>query len=163
MRRLLFEILVATALTIAAIITSAADASAGDVDVTNAFARASAAPAAKSGAAYVTIVNQGAESDRLVAVSTPAARSSELHRTVMDGDVMKMEPVHDLEIPANGTLAMSPGGMHIMLMGLGAPLKAGETIDLTLTFEKAGDVTVKVPIGGVAEGEGGQAAGSSGG
>ena len=153
MRRLALEILVATALTIAAILTSATGAGANDVMVTNAFARASSTPAAKAGAAYVTITNHGAAPDRLLSASTPAARSSQLHRTVMSGDVMKMEPVDRLDIPAGDTVEMKPGGLHIMLMGLMGPLKEGDTIEIELSFEKAGDVTVKVPVGGVAAGE----------
>ncbi len=118
--------------------------------VSAAFARASALPAAKSGAAYVSIVNHGSEADRLLSITTPAAKSAELHTTVMAGDVMKMEGVSEVEVAAGGTLEMKPGGLHVMLMGLIAPLKQGETIEMTLRFEKTGDFKVTVPIGGVA-------------
>jgi copper(I)-binding protein len=150
MRQLAIEIAAALALTIAAIVALAAGAHAGDLSVTHAFARASATPVAKSAAAYVTIVNGGDAEDSLVAVTTPAARSAMLHRTEMSGDVMKMEPVDTLAIPPHGTIAMGPAGTHVMLMGLKAPLKEGETLQLTLTFDKAEPLTVDVPVHGVA-------------
>ena len=105
---------------------------------------------AKSGAAYVSVVNQGTKADRLLSISTPAARSAELHTTVMAGDVMKMEAAGEIDVPAGATLEMKPGGLHVMLMGLIAPLKQGETIEMTLRFERAGDLKVMVPIGSVA-------------
>ncbi len=110
-------------------------------------------------------MNHGATADKLLAIKTPAARSADIHRTEMADGVMKMEAAGALEIPARGTLEMKPGGYHIMLMGLQAPLKQGETLELTLVFERAGEVKVSVPVGGVAEGGGHDhgAAGSSGG
>lgn len=107
---------------------------------------------AKSGAAYVSVVNQGTEADRLLSISTPAARSAELHTTVMAGDVMKMVASGEIEVAAGGMLEMKPGGLHVMLTGLIAPLKQGKTIELTLRFEKAGEIKVMVPVGGVADG-----------
>jgi len=59
---------------------------------------------------------------------------------------MKMEPVGPLDLPAGAMLDMAPGGMHVMLMDLVRPLKQGDTVELTLTFEKAGAVTVTVPV-----------------
>lgn len=152
MRRILLELSFTIALTLAAIFSSAAGARASDIMVTGAFARASATPVAKSGAAYVSIMNHGIITDRLLAITTAAARSAELHSTVMDGDMMKMEPVEQVDLPPGGTLEMKPGGLHIMLIGLVAPLKQDGEIQLTLRFEKAGDVTVKVPVGEVAAG-----------
>lgn len=145
MRRLTLEFAAAIALTLAAIITTAAGAMANDIMVTRAFARASASPAVKVGGVYVSLMNHGA-ADRLVAIASPAAKSAQLHRMVMDGDVMKMEPVGALDLPAGAMLDMAPGGMHVMLMDLARPLKQGDTVELTLTFEKAGAVTVTVPV-----------------
>ena len=85
-------------------------------------------------------------------MSTPAAKMAGLHETRQVDGVMKMQHVDGIDIPANGTLEMKPGGYHIMLMGLNAPLKEGDEIDLTLTFEKAGEVKVKAKVGGVAAG-----------
>ena len=79
--------------------------------------------------------------------SSPAAKTAELHETVDENGVMKM--VHHpegWEIPAGGTLELKPGGKHIMLIGLTAPLVAGEKIKVTLNFEKAGAQTIDVPV-----------------
>jgi periplasmic copper chaperone A len=75
-----------------------------------------------------------------------------LHTTQMDGDVMKMEAAGAVEILPGGTLEMKPGGSHVMMMGLSAPLKQGGTIELTLSFETAGELKVMVPVGGIAAG-----------
>jgi periplasmic copper chaperone A len=150
MHRILIEIIAAVALTAAAIIASVSAVSAADVMVVEAFARASATPTAKAAAAYVTVMNHGGEPDRLLSVSTPAAEAAELHQSVEENGVMKMPSLESAELPAMGTLEMKPGGVHVMLMGLKAPLKEGESIVITLTFEKAGKLDVTVPVGGVA-------------
>jgi len=64
----------------------------------------------------------------------------------MEGDVMKMREVEAIELPAGKTVELKPGGLHIMLMGLKAPLKAGSSVPLTLKFEKAGEVSVKLTV-----------------
>lgn len=152
MRRILLELLAAISLTLAAILTSASGVNASSVMILEAFARASATPTAGAGAAYVSLMNHASEADRLLSVSTPAARVAEIHMTEVTDGVMRMKAVDALEIPAMGTLQMKPSGYHIMLMGLTAPLTKGEEIEITLTFEKAGQVMVKVPVGGVAQG-----------
>ena len=78
----------------------------------------------------------------------------EMHRMSMEGDVMRMRPVESIEVPAGATVALQPGGMHLMLMGLKAPLAAGQRVTLTLQFEKAGEVAVQAAVrapGGAAE------------
>ena len=150
MSRILLELSVAIALTLAAILASATGAAANELSVSSAFARASATPMAKSAVAYVSIRNAGSQADRLIAISTPVARSADLHTTVMAGDIMKMQPAGVVELPPGGQLEMQPGGLHVMLTGLAAPLKQGETIEMTLSFEKAGELKVSVPIGRVA-------------
>jgi len=151
MRKTLIRFAAAIALTLAPILALAPGANASSVMVMNAYARASATPGADSGAAYVSLMVHG-EADRLVGVSTPAAKMAALHRTVEADGVMKMEHVDGIDVPANGAIKMKPGGYHIMLMGLAAPLKEGDEIDLVLTFEKAGEVKVKAKVGGVAAG-----------
>jgi len=151
MRKNLVEFAVAIALTLAAILALAPGANASSVMIMKAYARASTMPTAQTGAAYVSLMNHGAD-DKLVSVSTPAAKSAELHKSEVVDGVMKMEPVGALDVPQNGMIEMKPGGYHIMLMGLAKPLAKGEEIELTLTFEKAGEVKVKVPVGGVASG-----------
>jgi periplasmic copper chaperone A len=151
MRKSLIHVAAAIALTLGAILALAAGANASSVMVMKAYARASATPTADTGAAYVSVMVHGGP-DRLVAVSTPAAKMAGLHKTENVDGVMKMEHVDAIEVPADGMLQMKPGGYHIMLMGLNAPLKEGDEIELTLTFEKAGDVKVKAKVGGVAAG-----------
>lgn len=97
-------------------------------------------------AAYMTIVNDGGRADALVAASTHAAETAELHQTVMEGTVMRMQPVPRLEIPAGGRVSLEPGGLHIMLKGIRRELKVGDVITLTLRFERAGDITVQAEV-----------------
>lgn len=106
----------------------------------------STVPAQTGSAAYLTIRNGGSAADRLLGVSTPAARSAAIHSTSMEGGVMRMRAMPALSITGGGTAAMRPGGVHIMLMGLKAPLRAGEPLPLTLRFERAGLVRTSVPI-----------------
>jgi len=119
----------------------------GDLAITGAFSRATL-PNAPVGGAYLNITNNGAADDRLVSVSSPAAGVSQIHEMKMDGDVMKMNALPDgLVIPAGQTVKLEPGGYHLMLMELTGPLVEGQSITVTLTFEKAGAVDVQVPVG----------------
>ncbi len=116
------------------------------VRVSDPWARATPGRA-PNGAAYLTLVNPGVGADRLVAVSTPAAEKAEIHEVIMEKGVMQMRPAGPLTIDAGKTVVLKPGGYHLMLMGLKQPLKAGDTLPLTLTFEKAGVRQVAAPIG----------------
>lgn len=119
---------------------------ASPIHVDQPWARASAG---QTGAAYLTVRNDGDAPDKLLAVRTPAAGKAELHTMAMDGNVMKMRPVLDIPVAAHGTAQLKPGGMHVMLMDLRTPLKQGDKFPLTLKFEKAGDVSVEVSVEGV--------------
>ncbi|HUR43339.1 MAG TPA: copper chaperone PCu(A)C [Aestuariivirga sp.] len=159
MRKLIFEILAAVALTLAAILALAPGVLANDVMVMDAFARASATPEASSAVAYVTLTNRGAEADRLLSIATDGAAMAHLHDTKSQDGVLSMEAIESLDLPAGKTVEMKPGGLHIMLMGLKAPLQTGGKLHLELSFEKAGKVTVDVPVGSVAATGSGQASG----
>jgi periplasmic copper chaperone A len=150
MRKLALELSTAMALTLGSILALTLEVRASDVAVTGAFARASAMQSASSAAVYLILRNSGAEPDTLLGISTDAANMAMLHETVIKDGVAKMTMSHDVAIPGGGKLELSPSGSHIMLEGLKAPLKQGETLTLTLKFKNAGDVTVKVPVGGVA-------------
>lgn len=114
------------------------------------FARATL-PNAPVAGGFLTIVNTGSEDDRLVSVSADFARESQIHEMAMEGDVMKMRALSDgIVIPAGETVVLEPGGLHLMFMGLEAALVEGETVPVTLTFEKAGTVTVDLHIGAAA-------------
>ncbi|HUQ35542.1 MAG TPA: copper chaperone PCu(A)C [Aestuariivirga sp.] len=151
MRKPVLEILAAIALTLGAILASTPGVLANDVMVKDAFARASAVPTAKAGAVYMTLSNQGAASDRLLQITTEGAASAAVHESAEKDGVATMRPVEGLEIPASGSVELKPGGYHIMLMGLKAPLKKGDMIMLQLKFEHAGLVDVMAHVGDVAE------------
>ena len=125
------------------VVTSAALAQPAQLEVTNAWARATPGKA-ENGAAYVTIESPTA--DRLVSASSPVAKKAELHTMSMQGMVMKMRPIAGLDVPPGQSLTLKPGGEHIMLMGLNGPLRQGQSFPLTLTFEKAGTRTVTVAV-----------------
>ena len=125
---------------------------AAGITVTDAWARSSSATAS-AGAAYATITNAGSAADALIGASSPAAATVELHETVVmgspdasGGGMMGMQPVARVEIPAGGSLQLKPGSYHVMLIGLVKDLKAGDTIDLTLKFERAGAISVKAQV-----------------
>ena len=123
----------------------------GDLQIEHPYTRASAG---RTGGVFLEIANKGKTADRLVSAAASIAGTVELHTTVKDGEVMRMRPVAAIDIPASGAAKLQPGGLHVMLIGLTKPLKEGESFPLTLTFEKAGKVEVKVEV---------QKAGSSGG
>lgn len=141
-------------LAIALLIMSYACASAQEVKVGNimidhAWARATPL-GAKVGGGYLTIKNTGAIPDRLISASSPAASKVEVHEMAMDKGVMKMRPVNDgLSVAPGQSVTLAPGGYHFMMIGLRAPLKKGETVPLTLKFEKAGEVKVTLDIEGI--------------
>lgn len=123
---------------------SAHDYTLGTLKLDHPWARASAGPAG-TGAAFLAIENSG-EADRLVAASGDVAERVELHSHRMEGDIMRMRAVEAVEIPAQGAAVLQPGGVHIMLIGLKQPLREGERFPLTLTFEKAGTLTVEFSV-----------------
>jgi copper(I)-binding protein len=104
-----------------------------------------AAGRGQQGAGYLTIRNSGA-ADRLLAASSPAAQRMELHTHLRDGDVMRMRPVADIPIPAQGVVTLQPGGLHLMLIGLTQALELGQRVPVTLRFERAGEVTVELSV-----------------
>lgn len=118
----------------------------GDLQVGHPWARTTV-PGQPSGGAYLSIENKGKAADKLIAVASPVAKSTEIHTMSMDGNVMKMREVGSIEVKPSEKVAMQPGnGYHIMLIGLSQPLKAGDKIPLTLTFEKAGKLEVSVYV-----------------
>lgn len=139
-----FSRLAGAALLTVAAAASAQDAKLGAITVSAAQARPTVAGQA-AGGAFLRLENAG-PADRLVAASAPAVGRVELHTMRMEGDVMRMRQIDAIDLPAGGTVELKPGGMHLMLMGLKAPLKSGDTVPVTLRFEKAGEVTVAVPV-----------------
>lgn len=138
-------LLLAAALALAPTL-AAADATLGPLTIEQPWSRATAA-SARNGGAYLVVRNGGSAPDRLVAASTPIAARAELHTHIHDNGVMKMRHVPGIDAPAGGAAVLKPGGFHVMLMELKAPLAEGQHFPLTLTFEKAGSVTVEVAVG----------------
>lgn len=105
------------------------------------------APGQTVGGGFLVVTNTGAKDDRLVSVSSPAAKQVQLHTMSMDGGVMRMREVTDgLPVPAHGKLELKPGGFHIMFIGLKAPFQLGAKIPAMLTFKHAGKVNVAFAV-----------------
>lgn len=113
--------------------------------VTNAWAPPSLA-GAPTGVVYFTLSYPAGPADRLVSFSTPVAERAELHRSEMTNGVMSMRPAGPLPLKPGASVTLSPGGLHLMLIGLKAPLKLGDRFALTLTFEHAAPLTVEVAV-----------------
>ena len=105
------------------------------------------APAGGSTAAYMVLRNAGTTEDRLLGASFPDAAVVEIHETVMEGDVARMEPRPDgLPLPGGSETELAPMGKHIMLVDLERPLEEGATETLVLRFERAGEYEVKATV-----------------
>lgn len=115
--------------------------------VSDAFVRATP-KASKVGAGYATIRSTG-QADRLVAFRSPVSTRPELHTHINDGGIMRMRQVEAIEVPAGGEVVLQPGGLHMMFMGLSAPLVEGETVEVVLVFEKAGEIAMTMPVKGM--------------
>ena len=135
--------------------TPVAPVTAGTLTLSNFWSRSAPAMGADStassgatAAAFMLITNAGTEADKLIAVKTDVAETAEIHQMKEgSGGVMEMSPVEGgLEIPVGGSVELKPGSFHVMLIGLKEDLTAGTSYELTLTFEKAGDVTIVVPV-----------------
>jgi hypothetical protein len=158
------------AMLLVASVVAGCGAGGASIKVSEPWARASSMTAS-AGAAYMTIENTGSAADALVGAASPAAKTVEVHETVamesetpaasdgmgmespmpsasgdMGGGMMGMRPIARLEIPAGGTVELKPGSYHIMLIGLNQELKPGDEIEITLTFEEAGEVTVTAEV-----------------
>jgi len=116
------------------------------IKIEDAWSRATA-PGAKIAAGYMTIRNASKAPDKLVAASSPAAEKVETHVTVKDGDIFRMREVKGYDIPAGGAFELKPGGAHLMLVNVRAPLKEGDKVPLTLRFERAGEVKTELNVG----------------
>ncbi len=122
---------------------AAAPSPAGGVTASDIFARITTA----NGAVYMTLTNDSQNDDALVGAKTDVAKTVELHETKMDeNDVMQMQPVTTIPIQAGGSVTLKPGGLHVMLIGIQKEMAPGDKFSLTLTFEKAGPLTVEAEV-----------------
>jgi copper(I)-binding protein len=98
-------------------------------------------------AGYMTITAPSGGADALIGASSPVAAAVEIHETSSDASgMMGMHPVDRVELPSGSPVALEPGGYHLMLMNLNGDLEAGDTVDLVLEFENAGEVTIRAAI-----------------
>lgn len=114
------------------------------IKIEGAYTRATV-PGQQVAGGFMKIENKGV-ADQLISASSPVAGEVQLHEMAMDGNVMKMRQVKDIPLPAGGAVELKPGGLHLMLMNIKAPLTAGETVPVKLKFAKAGEVEVKMPV-----------------
>jgi len=158
----------ALAVLVVASVAAGCSSAGASIVVADPWARASSATAAAA-AAYMKIENNGSAADTLIGASSPVATTVEVHETVAIGSpapsggmggstspmpsasgaaggMMGMQPIARLEIPAGGSVELKPGSYHIMLIGLKQDLKPGDRIEITLRFEKAGEIKVNAPV-----------------
>lgn len=118
----------------------------GELEISGAFTRATL-PNQPVGGGYLTITNNGNVDDRLIGGTASFAGEVQVHEMAVVNDVMNMRQLEDgLVIPAGESVALEPGGYHLMFMALSEPLSAGDTVTVTLEFEKAGPVEVDFAI-----------------
>ena len=115
------------------------------VTVEDAWSRPSSSAVGVAGA-FMTLKNSGREDDRLIAARADVATMVELHETVIENEVMKMQQVSEIVAPARGEVVLKPGGLHIMLMGLTRDLKEGEHIWLALEFASGIEIEVEAEV-----------------
>ncbi len=122
-------------------------AHAGNIMIENAWAMP-ASDTSKPGAVMMTIKNNGSDADSLVSVETGVAGMAQVHNSKEKGGKMRMRRMQAMEVPGGKSVTFVHDGTHIMLMNLNGPLDAGQTIKVTLTFEKAGKMEIDVPVKG---------------
>jgi copper(I)-binding protein len=136
-------------LAFAALLLSAASlafAQSSAIQIDKPWARATPG-GATTGAAYMTIDNKSNIADRLIGASSNVAKTLQIHEMKVVNGIMKMREIAGgLAVPAGGSVTLKPGGYHVMLIGLNKPLKQGDKFPLTLVFEKAGKVSIEIPV-----------------
>jgi hypothetical protein len=103
-------------------------------------------PNPRSTAAYMVFVNTGDSDLAVVSVTSPSARVVELHEMAMEGTTMRMRRVERIRVPKQSEVALKPGGLHVMLIDLGRPLRPGEQVQLTFGLEDGRTVDVSAPV-----------------
>lgn len=117
----------------------------GDIEIGHIWTRATA-PGTTTAAIYVPLLNEGKETDRLIAVSSDEAKKIEIHEDSNENGIMKMQKLDALTLEPGKPVSLRPGGIHFMVIGLKHQLKEGEMFPLTLQFEKAGSIKVEAMI-----------------
>lgn len=117
----------------------------GDLSISGAWSRA--ATKGSNGVIYLTITNNGTQSERLLEVQTDVTTAAELHQSKQDGGMMSMSPVSGgIVIPSGATVELKPGDYHVMLMNLNRTLEVGARLTVTLQFERNGPATIEAEV-----------------
>ena len=124
--------------------TNAQEAKIGRVAVSGAYTKATVA-GQMAGSGFMRIEVSGA-SDQLIGATSPAAGDVQMHSMSMEGNTMKMRQINSIDIPANSTVELTPGGLHLMFMGLKTQLKVGDTVKIKLKFASSGEIEVNLPV-----------------
>jgi len=135
-------------LLLGAVCVLSAQSAAAEIIVERPWARASAG-AGGNAAVFMTLRNAGGTADRLIGAETPAAGMAGLHGHSRQDNFMRMRPVESIEVPAEATVELAPGGLHVMLMQVKTPLREGDRFALTLQFERGDAVTLEVPVAAI--------------
>lgn len=120
-------------------------AAADDVGVQDPYVRL-APPGAPATAAFMVLKNQGGKDVKLVKADNPASKATEIHNHFNDGGVMRMRQVPSVDIKAKDEVALKPGGLHIMLIDLKAPLKEGDVVPITLGFDDGSSKKIEAKV-----------------
>ena len=115
------------------------------VTVGDPYARA-VPPGQPNSGVFMTLRNASTQPRALVAAQSPAAKTVELHTHTNDGGVMRMRKIERIEIPAEGSVQLKPGGLHVMLIGLNGDLAPGGTVALELSFDDGSKAQVQAPV-----------------
>ena len=144
---MLNKLIVLAALLLPACFATAHEYKAGELEIAHPWSQ-ELPPNAPTVAAYFVIHNKGKTADRLLSVDSPIAGDAQLHEHIKQNDLMKMQQVPSVEIPAGGEITFAPMAYHVMLLELKdrSLLADGKHFPLTMHFEKSGDVTVEVSV-----------------
>lgn len=119
---------------------------AGAVTIEHPWARATA-KGTSTGVVYLTIINNGSTSDKLISIASAVSKSAQVHENAVDAQGMtEMSPIDRVDIPAHARISLKPSALHVMLLELKNPLTYKSTFPLTLSFEKAGAIKVMVTV-----------------
>lgn len=103
-------------------------------------------PGVSNSAVYMQLMNHGDQDVEVVGLSSSVSDSASVHETVEEDGMLRMRALDVITVPAHGTLELSPGGVHVMLMGLNQPLKEGDSVTLNLQLSDGESISVEVPV-----------------
>ena len=123
----------------------AATPAADEVSVVDAYVR-TVPPGQPNSAAFMQLHNNSATSHAIVKAQSPVSKVVELHTHIMEDGMMKMRQVAQIDVPAQGSTTLAPGGLHVMLIGLTADLTPEQRVPVTLIFEDGSQTTIQAPV-----------------